>query len=61
MTTSRLLDLVDAGEFRQLFIDQLGWNNPDKPDLRLTVADDLRLKRSPATADCESGGATNPG
>lgn len=48
MTTSRLLDLVDAGEFRQLFIDQLGWNNPDKPDLRLTVADDTYVLKQVA-------------
>ncbi|HRE02361.1 MAG TPA: hypothetical protein PLV68_13745, partial [Ilumatobacteraceae bacterium] len=37
--TSQLLGLVDAADFRQLFIDQLGWNNPDKPDLHLTVDD----------------------
>lgn len=35
MTASSLLTLVDGREFRKLFIDHLGWNNPDKPDLRL--------------------------
>lgn len=37
MNGHRLLDLVDAGKFRDLFIDQLGWSNPDRPDLRVTV------------------------
>jgi hypothetical protein len=40
MTASKLLNLVDAGDFRRLFIDELGWNNPDKPDLHVTVADE---------------------
>lgn len=39
MTTPSPLDLVDRAQFRQLFIDELGWNNPDRPDLRLTVDD----------------------
>lgn len=30
MTESRLLDLVDTREFRTLFIDELGWSNPDQ-------------------------------
>jgi hypothetical protein len=34
-----LLDLVDRAQFRQLFIDELGWNNPDRPDLRLIIDD----------------------
>lgn len=29
MTDNRLLDLVDAADFRTLFIDELGWSNPD--------------------------------
>lgn len=37
MTDNRLLDLVDALEFRTLFIDELGWNNPDQPDLTVEV------------------------
>jgi hypothetical protein len=35
MTENRLLDLVDARDFRTLFIDELGWNNPDRADLAL--------------------------
>lgn len=31
MTDNRLLDLVDSRDFRTLFIDELGWQNPDKP------------------------------
>lgn len=37
MTDNRLLDLVDAHEFRTLFIDELGWDNPDRPALTLEV------------------------
>ncbi|MEO7262899.1 MAG: DNA methyltransferase [Jatrophihabitantaceae bacterium] len=33
MSTSSLLELADAGEFRRLFIDELGWNNPDRSPL----------------------------
>lgn len=33
MSTNRLLDLVDTRDFRTLFIDELGWSNPDQPDL----------------------------
>ncbi|MCT1355203.1 DNA methyltransferase [Gordonia sp. p3-SID1431] len=39
MTSNRLLDLVDARDFRTLFIDELGWNNPDRPDITLEVND----------------------
>ncbi|MHC6215545.1 class I SAM-dependent DNA methyltransferase [Rhodococcus ruber] len=39
MTDNRLLDLVDARDFRTLFIDELGWNNPDRPDLTVEVDD----------------------
>lgn len=37
MSEDRLLDLVDAHEFRDLFVDELGWNNPDHPDVTVTV------------------------
>jgi hypothetical protein len=37
MTENRLLDLVDARDFRTLFIDELGWENPDRPPLTLNV------------------------
>lgn len=37
MTDNRLLDLVDARNFRKLFIDELGWDNPDRPPLTLEV------------------------
>ncbi len=40
MTSTRLLDLVDARDFRTLFIDELGWNNPDRPDLTVEVDDE---------------------
>ena len=40
MTAIRLLDLVDTRDFRTLFIDELGWDNPDQPDLQLTVDDE---------------------
>ncbi|ANQ76035.1 MULTISPECIES: class I SAM-dependent DNA methyltransferase [Rhodococcus] len=39
MTEHRLLDLVDSRDFRTLFIDELGWGNPDHPDLKLEVDD----------------------
>lgn len=38
MSQTSLLDLVDSRDFRRLFIDQLGWENPDRP--RLTVETD---------------------
>lgn len=31
ISRSHLLDLVDSGEFRRLFVEELGWNNPDQP------------------------------
>jgi len=37
MTDTRYLDLVDSRDFRTLFIDELGWDNPDQPNLRLAV------------------------
>jgi hypothetical protein len=33
VTDSELIGLVDARDFRTLFIDELGWGNPDQPDL----------------------------
>lgn len=40
MTEHRLLDLVDSRDFRTLFIDELGWGNPDQPDLDLNIDDE---------------------
>lgn len=40
MTDNRLLDLVDSRDFRTLFIDELGWGNPDRPNLTFEVDDD---------------------
>lgn len=40
MTDNRLLDLVDDRDFRTLFVEELGWNNPDRPDLTVEVEDD---------------------
>ena len=37
MTDHRLLDLVDARDFRTLFIDELGWDNPDRPTLMFDI------------------------
>jgi hypothetical protein len=37
MSPAALLDVVDAGDFRKLFIDELGWNNPDRPPFRCDV------------------------
>lgn len=37
MTKDRLLKLVDTEDFRTLFIEELGWLNPDRPDLTVTV------------------------
>ncbi|MGX1599053.1 class I SAM-dependent DNA methyltransferase [Dietzia maris] len=37
MTSSRLLDLVDKLDFRTLFIEELGWDNPDHTDIRHKV------------------------
>ncbi|WP_301850714.1 DNA methyltransferase [Rhodococcus pyridinivorans] len=39
MTDNRLLDLVDDRDFRILFVEELGWNNPDRPDLTVEVED----------------------
>ncbi|TWH09971.1 class I SAM-dependent DNA methyltransferase [Rhodococcus rhodochrous] len=40
MTDNRLLDLVDDRDFRVLFVEELGWNNPDRPDLTVEVDDE---------------------
>lgn len=37
MSSHRLLDLVDKRDFRTLFIEELGWDNPDHPDVRHEV------------------------
>ena len=37
MSVSPLLLLADRREFRKLFIDELGWNNPDRPQLHCDV------------------------
>ena len=37
MTKDRLLKLVDTEDFRTLFIEELGWLNPDHPDLTVIV------------------------
>ena len=34
---THLLQLVDRAEFRTLFVEELGWNNPDQPDTTLQV------------------------
>lgn len=41
MTENRLLDLVDSRDFRTLFIDELGWGNPDQSDLELDIDDEI--------------------
>ena len=46
MTENRLLDLVDRRDFRTLFIDELGWDNPDQPDLTIELgAETFTLKQ----------------
>jgi hypothetical protein len=37
MIRDRLLKLVDIEDFRTLFIEELGWLNPDRPDLTVTA------------------------
>ncbi|MDI6627155.1 MAG: class I SAM-dependent DNA methyltransferase [Rhodococcus sp. (in: high G+C Gram-positive bacteria)] len=37
MTNNRLLDLVDSRDFRTLFIDELGWDNPDQSDRAIDI------------------------
>lgn len=37
-STDVLLRAVDQGAFRQLFVEHLGWNNPDLPDREIEVA-----------------------
>lgn len=38
MNNNRLLDLAETRDFRTLFIDELGWNNPDWPRLTVTAS-----------------------
>lgn len=35
--TGTLLQLVDTQQFRTLFVEELGWHNPDRPDLTFQV------------------------
>lgn len=37
MSVSPLLSLADGRDFRKLFIDELGWNNPDRPQLHCDI------------------------
>lgn len=37
MSSNRLLDLVDKRDFRTLFIEELGWDNPDHTEVRHEV------------------------
>ena len=37
MNDQRLMQLVDARDFRELFIEELGWENPDQAPLRCKV------------------------
>jgi hypothetical protein len=39
MTGEQLLTLVDARDFRRLFIEELGWNNPDQPPAKIELGD----------------------
>lgn len=39
MDSAVLLDLVDRRQFRDLFVDHLGWSNPDQGDLNVDVED----------------------
>lgn len=41
MTDNRLLDLVDTRDFRTLFIDELGWGNPDRPSITIEADDEI--------------------
>lgn len=34
---ARLLALADGGQFRDLFVDYLGWSNPDQPTLSVDI------------------------
>lgn len=39
MNDAKLLALVDNQNLRELFITELGWNNPDQPDRHYTIDD----------------------
>lgn len=44
MDNAVFLDLVDQRKFRDLFVDHLGWNNPDQSDFEvITEVDSYRL------------------
>jgi hypothetical protein len=49
VTDTRLLDLVDRREFRNLFVEELGWNNPDRPDVVIAV-DETAYTLSPVAS-----------
>ena len=40
MNDAKILSLVDTHDFRELFITELGWNNPDQPDRLFDVDED---------------------
>ncbi|MFH5822296.1 class I SAM-dependent DNA methyltransferase [Georgenia sp. AZ-5] len=37
LASTRLLPLVDRADFRTLFVEELGWDNPDQPPRTITV------------------------
>lgn len=39
LAATRLLPLVDRAAFRTLFVEELGWENPDQPPRTITVED----------------------
>src|SRR4051812_35785655 len=41
MKSATLLGLVDRREFRDLFVDHLGWSNPDQSELSVEVDDGI--------------------
>lgn len=47
MNPSPILTLVDRQDFRRLFINELGWHNPDQPPLTVTVEDGTRYTLTP--------------
>ncbi|KJL24881.1 hypothetical protein RL72_01604 [Microbacterium azadirachtae] len=48
MDSAVLLDLVDRRQFRDLFVDHLGWSNPDQADLTVEVDDGTHSLRQVA-------------
>lgn len=47
MNPSPILTLVDRQDFRRLFINELGWRNPDQPPLTVTIEDGTRYTLTP--------------